>query len=47
MIGRDISHLMGFPFSLVDDLMENLKRQHYRGRAKVIGGGQRLRASSS
>lgn len=39
MIGRDISHLMGFPFSLVDDLMENLKRQHYVGVRKSLGVG--------
>ncbi|HEV8145931.1 MAG TPA: hypothetical protein VGP79_06105, partial [Bryobacteraceae bacterium] len=39
MIGRDISHLMGFPFSLVDDLMESLKRQHYVGVRKSLGVG--------
>ena len=39
LIGRDISHLLGFPFSLVDDLIENLKRQHYVGVRKSLGVG--------
>src|ERR1700732_2434836 len=28
MLGRDLATAMGFKFSLIDALMENLKRQH-------------------
>jgi hypothetical protein len=39
LVGREVSRLLGFPFSLIDDLMENLKRQHYVGVRKSLGVG--------
>ena len=31
LIGREIGTLLGLPFSLIDDLLETMKRQHYIG----------------
>ena len=43
LVGRDIASLLGLQFSLIDELLETLKRQHLRGREEVAGDGQQLR----
>lgn len=37
--GRDLAKLLGLSFSLIDDLLENLKRQHFVGVKKSLGIG--------
>ena len=39
LIGREIAALLGLPFSLIDDLLETMKRQHYVGVKKSLGMG--------
>lgn len=39
MLGRDLATAMGFKFSLIDALMENLKRQHLVQVKKSLGMG--------
>jgi predicted ATPase with chaperone activity len=39
LLGRDIGSLLGLSFSLIDDLLETLKRQHYVGVKKSLGMG--------
>ena len=39
MLGRDIAATLGLKFSLIDDLLETLKRQHYVGVKKSLGMG--------
>jgi hypothetical protein len=39
LVGRDLANLMGLTFSLIDDLLETLKRQHYVGVKKSLGMG--------
>jgi len=39
LIGREIGALLGLPFSLIDDLLETMKRQHYVGVKKSLGMG--------
>jgi predicted ATPase with chaperone activity len=39
VVGRDIASLVGVPFSLIDDLLENLKRQQRVGIKKSLGMG--------
>src|SRR5580693_4218342 len=39
LVGRDIANLLGFPFSLIDNLLENFKRQHYVAVKKSLGMG--------
>jgi predicted ATPase with chaperone activity len=39
LVGRDLANLLGFPFSLIDNLLENFKRQHYVGVKKSLGMG--------
>lgn len=39
LLGRELASLMGVTFSLIDDLLEMLKRQHYVGVKKSLGMG--------
>jgi DNA-binding MarR family transcriptional regulator len=39
MLGREISATLGLKFSLIDELLETLKRQHYVGVKKSLGIG--------
>jgi len=39
LLGREMGSLLGLSFSLIDDLLENLKRQHYVGVKKSLGMG--------
>src|ERR1022692_3927303 len=39
LLGRDIGGLLGLSFSLIEDIMEALKRQHYVGVKKSLGMG--------
>ena len=39
LLGREIGSLLGLSFSLIDDLLEVLKRQHYVGVKKSLGMG--------
>jgi predicted ATPase with chaperone activity len=39
LMGRDLGSLLGLSFSLIDELLENLKRQHYVGVRKSLGMG--------
>lgn len=39
LVGRDIAGLLGVQFSLIDELLETLKRQHYVGVKKSLGMG--------
>ena len=39
LLGRELGGLLGLQFSLIDDLMETLKRQHYVGVKKSLGMG--------
>jgi hypothetical protein len=39
MLGRDIAATLGLKFSLIDELLETLKRQHFVGVKKSLGMG--------
>jgi hypothetical protein len=39
LLGREIGSLLGLSFSLIDDLLETLKRQHFVGVKKSLGMG--------
>jgi len=39
LLGREIGSLLGLSFSLIDELLESLKRQHYVGVKKSLGMG--------
>ncbi len=39
MLGREIASTLGLKFSLIDDLLETLKRQHHVGVKKSLGIG--------
>ena len=39
LLGRDLSSLMGIQFSLIDEILETLKRQHHVGVKKSLGMG--------
>src|SRR5689334_1357570 len=39
MLGRDIAGTLGLQFSLIDEVLENLKRQHLVGVKKSLGLG--------
>ena len=39
LLGRDIGSLLGLKFSLIDEILETLKRQHYVGVKKSLGMG--------
>jgi predicted ATPase with chaperone activity len=39
LVGREIGSLLGLSFSLIDEIMEALKRQHYVGVRKSLGMG--------
>lgn len=39
LVGRDIGALIGFPFSLIDDILEAFKRQHFVAVKKSLGMG--------
>ncbi len=39
MLGRDIASQLGLPFSLIEDILETQKRQHYVGVKKSLGMG--------
>jgi predicted ATPase with chaperone activity len=39
LLGREIGSLLGLSFSLIDELMESLKRQHFVGVKKSLGMG--------
>ena len=39
LMGRDMGSLLGLSFSLIDELLEGLKRQHYVGVRKSLGMG--------
>ena len=39
LVGRDIANLLGFQFSLIDDALETMKRQHFVGVKKSLGMG--------
>ena len=39
VIGRDLASLLGLQYSLIDDLLETLKRQHHVGIRKSLGMG--------
>ena len=39
LLGRDLGGLLGVQFSLIDELLETLKRQHYVGVKKSLGMG--------
>ncbi len=39
MVGREIASLLGFKFSLIDEMMETMKRQHFVAVKKSLGMG--------
>src|SRR5579885_3047303 len=39
LVGREIANLLGFQFSLIDDLLETFKRQHFVAVKKSLGMG--------
>src|SRR6202021_809863 len=39
LLGREIPGTLGFKFSLIDEMLETLKRQHYVGVKKSLGMG--------
>ncbi len=39
LLGREMAGLLGLTFSLIDELLETLKRQHYVGVRKSLGMG--------
>ena len=39
VMGRDLASLLGLQYSLIDELMEGLKRQHHVGIKKSLGMG--------
>ena len=39
LVGRDIANLLGFQFSLIDEALETMKRQHFVGVKKSLGMG--------
>jgi predicted ATPase with chaperone activity len=39
LLGREMGRLLGLSFSLIDDMLEGLKRQHYVGVKKSLGMG--------
>ncbi len=39
LVGREIANLLGFQFSLIDELLENFKRQHFLAVKKSLGMG--------
>src|SRR5258706_8077220 len=39
LLGRELGSLLGLSFSLIDELLETLKRQHYVGVKKSLGMG--------
>lgn len=39
LVGRDIANLLGFQFSLIDAILESLKRQHFVAVKKSLGIG--------
>ena len=39
VVGRELGKLMGLSFSLIDELLESLKRQHFVGVKKSLGIG--------
>ena len=39
LIGRDLGSLLGLQFSLIDEVLETLKRQHFIGVKKSLGMG--------
>jgi predicted ATPase with chaperone activity len=39
LLGREMGSLLGLSFSLIDELLESLKRQHYVGVKKSLGMG--------
>jgi predicted ATPase with chaperone activity len=39
LLGREMANLLGLTFSVIDDLLETLKRQHYVGVKKSLGMG--------
>ena len=39
LVGRDMADLLGFQFSLIDGLLESLKRQHYVSVKRSLGMG--------
>lgn len=39
LLGREMGRLLGLSFSLIDDVLENLKRQHFVGVKKSLGMG--------
>ena len=42
LVGRDIGALIGFPFSLIDDILETFKRQHFVGSQEIVGDGEHV-----
>ena len=39
VMGRDLASLLGLQYSLIDELLESLKRQHHVGIKKSLGMG--------
>src|ERR1700735_3582854 len=39
LVGRDIANQLGFQFSLIDEALETMKRQHFVGVKKSLGMG--------
>src|SRR5258706_13920778 len=39
LIGREIANLLGFQFSLIDEILETFKRQHFVAVKKSLGMG--------
>ena len=39
LVGREIARLLGFQFSLIDEILENFKRQHFVAVKKSLGMG--------
>jgi len=39
LVGREIASLLGFQFSLIDEILENFKRQHFVAVKKSLGMG--------
>jgi hypothetical protein len=39
LLGREIANLLGFRFSLIDEILETFKRQHFVGVKKSLGMG--------
>jgi hypothetical protein len=39
LVGRDIANLLGFQFSVIDNMLENFKRQHFVSVKKSLGIG--------